>query len=251
MRTLGWTIATAAVLAILGLTSPSLLADGDTEHHVKLKLALDGSDSADFVLDNLAVGETRTFTTAEGKPVTATRTETGYDIDVNGKKIHIAGPGSEEHGLQLHSGDGKKIIVRSGAGENAGQEKNISVVIAGDGDASATVSSGEPQVRIHKVQRIHGGDGEAEAEVIVRALGADGQEIELENLAAGQSKKIVIHRAGAEDQVIDLGDEGQAHVVVIKKLIEGCEGEAAECEHVEVRVEKRSNDDAEQDDDEN
>lgn len=252
MRAFGWALATAALLTLAGLTSPSLGADDTAEHHFKFKFALAGGDSAELELQDLAVGESRQLTTEQGKPVTILRTETGFDIDVDGKKIQIAHPGSDGV-LMMHSGagtegHGKKIIVRSGHGTGEGGTENISLVIAGEGEASASASAGagEPRIRIHKIQKMAGAGGET-AEVIVRGLSADGEEIELENLASGDAKKIIVHRAGGEDQVIDLGGDGQAHVVVIKKRVEGCEGEQEACEQVEVRVEKRSAGDADQD----
>jgi hypothetical protein len=113
----------ALALTVLAATAGAVVAaDGGTplvkEHKIALVLKIDG-DAERLELDDLhdlEVGESRSYTTESGKAVEATRTERGFELDVDGKKITL--PEAPEVGaggdvMMFH----KKIEIEGEAGD--------------------------------------------------------------------------------------------------------------------------------------
>ena len=99
-------VAVAATFAVAG--------DGShVERHVKLAIAGEtGEEPLVIEADDLEVGDTRQFFTESGKEVLLTRTEDGYDIEVDGKKIDVGMPGGGHHTFE--TGDAKRVFVFKG-----------------------------------------------------------------------------------------------------------------------------------------
>ena len=81
------------------------------QHRMQVELAVDGEesqgfrfDSADagFELDDLQVGESRTITGESGETAMVTRTEDGFEFDINGKKIRMGDMATSVHSSTLH-----------------------------------------------------------------------------------------------------------------------------------------------------
>ena len=106
--------------------------------HSQIKLVLDRDGTAEQLeladLHELAVGESRNFTTASGTPVVVTRDAAGFEIDLDGKKIRLTdhfaaempegswtSEGGETH--QLH----KRIVVNESA-EGGDGSTNVTIV---------------------------------------------------------------------------------------------------------------------------
>lgn len=121
----------ALVFASL-LTAAASFAAGEPEahHHVKIKID-DGSELIDVDAENLEVGEARESYTDSGKKVLITRTEKGYELEVDGKKIDLGmshGDGAESS-VFVHGDHTSKVIVR------AGGDKDVDYAfVHGDGE---------------------------------------------------------------------------------------------------------------------
>ena len=85
-------------------------------HRMQIELAVDGDesqafrfDSADagFELTDLQVGESRTITGDSGETAVVTRTQDGFEFDVNGKKIRMGDMATlhGEHDVLVNVGD--------------------------------------------------------------------------------------------------------------------------------------------------
>ncbi len=120
----------------------------EMKSEIKLVLDRDGGHEA-MVLEDLhalAVGESRSFTSESGKPVTVTRDEAGFTVEVDGKTLRLedhfdAAPGEGEVVLRRHQielrdadGGGNTMVFHSGAGAEEGQVK---IVRRLDGDGSS------------------------------------------------------------------------------------------------------------------
>ena len=153
MKTLSNLVAClAATLAI------ATLAQADEERRIKLMI----NPSAETGLvtiegSELAIGESRSFTSEKGVPVQVTRTEKGFEIEADGKKTQIDLPGEGGDGFEFETFDheGKP-------GEPAGERRVIVKRLGPDGKIIT-----------------QSGDG---ARVEIRHLGepADGRKIEKE-----------------------------------------------------------------------
>ena len=100
MKTLSLTLACLAAAALVSFTQ--------AEEVRKIKLIIDGSPEAGQVkieTDDLAPGETRSFTSEKGRPVLVTRTENGFEIDVDGKKTVVDLPPGGGDGFEFHTFD--------------------------------------------------------------------------------------------------------------------------------------------------
>lgn len=123
-------------------------AASEMKSKIKLVLDRDGSHEA-MVLDDLhslAVGESRSFTRESGKPVTVTRDEAGFTVEVDGKTLRLedhfsAAPGEgdvvvRQHKIELRDadGEGNTMVFHSGEG---GEEGHVKIVRRLDGDGSS------------------------------------------------------------------------------------------------------------------
>jgi len=113
-------IATAAVAGEEYRTKIEIAVDGDgAEHRV---LRFDSADP-DVDIESMAVGESRIIKDSDGNDVTVLRTEDGFEFDVEGEKIEIAGLHGDHDGdhaviekhqkvrvIKSHNADGITII---------------------------------------------------------------------------------------------------------------------------------------------
>jgi hypothetical protein len=93
------------------------------EQRTEIKIAIDGEDTghrvfrfdsedSDVDLQELAVGESEVITDSDGNEVTVLRTENGFEFDVEGKKIEIAGMQGEHDFEMLHEVlKGEDVVV--------------------------------------------------------------------------------------------------------------------------------------------
>lgn len=240
MRTLRWTLATAA----LTLLAPLAFADGPPAAGTHFKISVSDAGTVEFDLEELAVGESRHFTTDTGKPVDITRTEAGYELTVDGEKLDVVLNGDELGSMSIASdGDGTgerrmvkirkqhgedgAMVVTEGAGDGhvvrikhgpGGHDGEPEVIVVADGD------DGEGGTRVVK-KRIAVSGGEGDGDIQVKVMDGDLDEIDLEALAA------------------EAGDG--AHVVVVKKKVQGEAG--GQPKRIVIRIEKHGEHD--QDDD--
>jgi len=133
----------ALALAVLGLVAGlATVAEADGTKHGKLRLVVGSGAERDTVeiseLGEIAVGDSRSATTENGRPVTVTRQKNGYLIDVDGKEVRVAddpvwldededstfrmqrieisGEGGGEHRFVISNAPGeKRMIVRRNA----------------------------------------------------------------------------------------------------------------------------------------
>jgi hypothetical protein len=147
-----------AVAALVPLAAGALFAADAVRSTLKLKLHADGAaDAVEIVdLDGLEVGERRDYTTEAGRPLTVTRDDAGYAIEVDGKTIRVAG---DPHGLTAHPGMKMHRIVLDGDGEGE------SFVVSDD------VRGAEPGMKMRRIEI--DGDGEAKSFVIADGPEAD------------------------------------------------------------------------------
>ena len=133
--------------AAAGVTATEADAGEPTQvRHSQIKLVLDHDGSAEQLeladLHEMAVGESRTLTTASGTPVVVTRDEQGFEIDLDGKKIRL----TDHFAAEMPEGPGefhKRIMVTDGeeGGANVMILRNKVAVDAG-GAAIAAGSNG-------------------------------------------------------------------------------------------------------------
>ena len=118
-------IGAALAVALLGggaLWAASAAGDAGVEEKTRVRLILDRDGAGDRIaiddLGELAIGESRTYTTDGGQAVVATRDEKGYELDVDGKKMRIRAPGeggefdwhAKQVELEAGAGDGKTMV---------------------------------------------------------------------------------------------------------------------------------------------
>jgi hypothetical protein len=104
-------------LALLLVASAATFVFAGEGPHVErhVKLAFTGEDGGEPLVieaDDLEVGETRQFFTESGKEVVLTRTEEGYDLEVDGEKIDVDAPGAGHYAFE--TGDSKRVFVFQG-----------------------------------------------------------------------------------------------------------------------------------------
>jgi hypothetical protein len=107
-----WKLAVLATLLVFGAAHAD---DVDTEKQVEMKFVVAGDDhdtitfdsnAAGFEPSDLAVGESRTIPNDSGRTITMTRTETGLQIDVDGKTIELPDVGAHgEHMMFVDAAD--------------------------------------------------------------------------------------------------------------------------------------------------
>lgn len=111
--------------AILALIFATLLvsvfsfASEEVERTRKVHIKIDQDGEAiDVEAEDLEIGETRQSFTDSGKEVLLTRTEDGFDLTVDGKKLNVGIPHGDHHSVFMHGGAAKVIIHElSGDGE--------------------------------------------------------------------------------------------------------------------------------------
>ena len=87
-----------AALATAIVLSAAALASEHRRMHIEIAVDVDengaqsfsfDSDEAGFDLEQMQVGESQTFTDTDGKAALVTRTESGFEFDVDGKTIAV------------------------------------------------------------------------------------------------------------------------------------------------------------------
>ena len=152
------------------------------QHRTRVELAVDEDDShvfsfdsadAGFDLHDMQVGESRTITGTSGETAMVTRTEDGFEFDVNGKKITTGDMGIAHDFTIMHGEPHGELLVN--VDEDIYTEKAIRVVTvdeAGSGTGVTIISAGEfdetTKQQIRDVLSLSGHTGE------VTFIGADG-----------------------------------------------------------------------------
>jgi len=161
----------AALLVVAGLAGGAARAATDDSSPGKMKLAWkqDGaSDQLEVEPLDLAVGESRSLTTDSGDPVTITRTESGYTIEKDGRKIEIGSgpfalaPGRHfrMHQLELEGGEANAFVLSDeDCDEPCPAEHRLHrIELAPGGETRAfVVGDGDPHVLRFKGEK--GGSG--------------------------------------------------------------------------------------------
>ena len=147
-------IGTAAVAGEEPRTKVKIAIDGDdTEHRV---FRFDSQDS-DVDLHELAVGESEVITDDDGNEVTVLRTEDGFEFDVEGETIEIAGLQGEHDFTMLHEvHEDEDIVVE--------KHKQVRVIKTKDSHGVTIISGDEldddTRAKLEKVLEEAGKDGE-------------------------------------------------------------------------------------------
>lgn len=180
-------IALAVLAATLTLATPSF-----SEEERRIKLLLANNPEAGLVeieTSELALGETRSFSSENGHPVLLTRTENGLEIELDGKTTVIDMPPAQGEGFELQTftdenpgADGKprqRVIVKRRSGGQAESGGDGQFVFHGKLDGANVAIHGEPgadgkEVRIVRIDAAgHGEPGEAKKVHVVMKDGAD------------------------------------------------------------------------------
>jgi hypothetical protein len=190
------------------LIAAAAVAGEEHETKIKIAVATDGDDpevfewhSADSGVDlsSLEVGESKTITNEDGKEVTFTRTEDGYDIAVDGKNIEVMkmhGDGEINVDVEmLHEGDGKVVVHRIHEDGEEGdvmikKTKNVRIIKSDDENGVTIISSDaideKTRERLKEVLEDAGKDGEI--------LFLDGSELSGGETAHGKHEVRVIKK---------------------------------------------------------
>lgn len=109
--------------------------DGEGETHLTLD-----SDDLGFDLEEMQVGENRSITDKDGRPVLITRTDDGYSFDVDGTTIDMPAFGMHgKHGKHGKHGDRNVWVSKSGMAPH----DDIDVHVMHDGAAPKVMMGGE------------------------------------------------------------------------------------------------------------
>lgn len=142
---------TALALAAGVAVAAAATADEPREE-TKIKLILNQDGALEKIeledLHELALGVSRSFTTESGKPGTVTRTEKGFELDLDGRKITVAdepGAGAEGEGdvfvfhkkIEIAEGDDAKTMVWHSAEPGEGHSVRVIKKIGGPGEELA------------------------------------------------------------------------------------------------------------------
>lgn len=138
------------------------------EHRMEIKIAVDGEDTghrvfrfdsqdSDVDLHELAVGESEVITDSDGNEVKVLRTESGFEFDVDGEKIEIAGMHGEHDFDMMHKAHDVEDVV-------VGKHKQVRVFKT-DKTHGVTIISGDAidndtRAKLERVLKEAGKDGE-------------------------------------------------------------------------------------------
>ena len=153
-------IATAAVAGEEHRTEIKIAVDGDNTGH---KIFRFDSQDSDINLHGMAVGETQIITDSDGRDVTVLRTENGFEFDVEGEKIEIAGMHGDHDFTMLHEAhDVEDVVIE--------KHKKVHMIKTSNGDGVTIISSDE----IDDATR-------AELEKLLKEAGKDGEVVFIDN----------------------------------------------------------------------
>lgn len=136
-----WGRALAVALLSAG-GSAAWASDGHETREMKVIFDNGGGDRVEIGdLDELEVGDSRSYSTESGKPVVVTRDENGFEVDLDGKTVRI-GDGAEglaEPGMKVHR---MQRIEMESDGHGDGM-KTKSFVISDDPDREVVFIDGQ------------------------------------------------------------------------------------------------------------
>ncbi len=182
------TIAKTIACLVAGLAIAAF-AQAEEEKHLELILAGDAEAGLITIkTDDLAPGESRTFTSENGRPVVLSRTESGLEIDVDGKKTQVDLPEAGGEGFAYEIRD-----EEDNAGGDAERERRIIIKKLGEGASVNVIDASGNTIKVHETSADAGHQIHKEVRVI--RLGGEGEE------PGNGAKKI---------HVI-VGDSGQGH----------------------------------------
>ncbi len=122
-----------AIVAAATLLCGSVWAGQFHHDETKVMLKIDGGDTEVLTIDDLAVGETREFTTESGKSVLVARDDSGLVVDVDGKLIEIDTPDFDSVNPGQH-----RVMVMEDVDESIEDGQHIIIKrkqVHADGDA--------------------------------------------------------------------------------------------------------------------
>ncbi len=175
---------THAILTVLAafLLVPAFAFAG--ERQMEIKIVADG-EVVEIDGDDFEAGETRQSFTESGKEVLITRTEDGFQLEIDGKEIDVDVPHGDHHAMFNMSGDeDKKVVIRKFHG--VGDEHGYHFIHAGEGDHHWVESGDDVDVVI---ERFSAADRLAESGVLDDLDEAKRQEI-LDTLREMEPRRI-------------------------------------------------------------
>ena len=160
-------IATAAVAGEEHRTEIKIAVDGDNTGH---KIFRFDSQDSDINLHDMAVGETQVITDSDGREVTVLRTENGFEFDVEGEKIEIAGMhGDHDFTILREAHDVEDVVIDL--------HKKVRMIKTSDSDGVTIISGDEiddaTRAELEKVLKEAGKDGDV---VFIDGSELDGDE---------------------------------------------------------------------------
>ncbi len=140
----------------------SWTAQAEEQKQMRLKIAVDSSDenntsfdfdseTAGFDLQKMQVGESQTITDSSGKPALVTRTEAGFEFDIDGEKIDVADISAahdvdvvEEH----EDTEGGVRVIRKLKKIEVGESDEDVIIVDADGSLDDAVSHSAKEHKI-------------------------------------------------------------------------------------------------------
>jgi len=138
------------------------------EHRTKIEIAVDSenaehrvfrfdSQDSDVDLHALAIGDSEIITDSDGNEVTVVRTEDGFEFDVEGEKIEIAGMHGEHDVTMLHeTHDSDDVVIK--------KHKQVRMIKSNDAHGITIISGekidDETRAALESVLKEAGQDGE-------------------------------------------------------------------------------------------
>jgi hypothetical protein len=173
-------IGTAAVAGEQQRTEIKIAIDGENTGHRVIRF--DSQDS-DVDLHELAVGERKVITDSDGNEVTVLRSEKGFEFDVDGEKIEIAGMHGEHDFEMLHEAlEDEDVVVE--------KHRQVRVIKTDDSHGVTIISGneidGDTRAKLEKVLKEAGKDGEI--------LFLDGSELSGDEQAQGKHEVRIIRK---------------------------------------------------------
>ena len=171
-------LGTLAILISFGTAT----ADENVERKMAVNVVLDGdgsgdsstvhwsTDAMDFDLQELAIGETRVVDSESGQPVTVTRGEDGFTLDIGGQSValpdfdqhaaHMAVGGTgdadhdinievfEDHAIGSHRAEGVTIISSKPLDASVRESIKSVLMSAGNDDEVTFIDAGQDAQRV-------------------------------------------------------------------------------------------------------
>ena len=122
----------AALFASLLVSAFSFAGEPEVERRMEIKISADG-ELVELDANDMEVGDTRQTFTDSGKEVLVTRTDEGFQLEIDGKEINVDVPHDEHHTmLNMTSGNDRKVIIRKFDGD--GDKHGYHFIHGGEGD---------------------------------------------------------------------------------------------------------------------